>query len=62
MVICLSGAAALLAAFLAAERLGRKPMFDLTLFRVPTFAGGSVAAFAVNGCVYAMLLYIVLYL
>ena len=37
-------------------------MFDLSLFRVPTFSGGSVAAFAVNGCVYAMLLYLVLYL
>jgi hypothetical protein len=37
-------------------------MFDLALFRVPTFSGGSVAAFAINGCVYAMLLYVVLYL
>jgi EmrB/QacA subfamily drug resistance transporter len=62
VVACLAAAAALLAAFLAAERFGRAPMFDLALFRVPTFAGGSVAAFAVNGCVYAMLLYIVLYL
>jgi EmrB/QacA subfamily drug resistance transporter len=62
VVACLAGAAALLAAFLVAERFGRAPMFDLALFRVPTFAGGSVAAFAVNGCVYAMLLYIVLYL
>jgi predicted MFS family arabinose efflux permease len=44
------------------ERFRREPMLDLALFRVPTFAGGSVAAFAVNGCVYAMLLYIVLYL
>jgi EmrB/QacA subfamily drug resistance transporter len=61
VVACLVAAAALLAAFLAVERLGRAPMFDLALFRVPTFAGGSVAAFAINGCVYAMLLYIVLY-
>jgi EmrB/QacA subfamily drug resistance transporter len=59
---CLASAAALLAAFVVVERFGSAPMFDLRLFRVPTFAGGSVAAFAVNGCVYAMLLYIVLYL
>jgi EmrB/QacA subfamily drug resistance transporter len=61
-VICLAAAAVLLAIFLAAERLGRAPMFDLALFRVPTFCGASLAAFAVNGCVYAMLLYLVLYL
>jgi EmrB/QacA subfamily drug resistance transporter len=62
VVICLVGSAVLLAAFVAVERFRREPMFDLALFRVPTFVGGSVAAFAVNGCVYAMLLYIVLYL
>jgi EmrB/QacA subfamily drug resistance transporter len=62
VIICLGSAVALLAAFLAVEHFGSKPMFDLTLFRVPTFAGGSVAAFAVNGCVYAMVLYIVLYI
>jgi MFS family permease len=62
VAICLAGAAVLLAAFVAAERLRRKPMFDLSLFRVPTFSGGSVAAFGINGCVYAMVLYIVLYL
>ncbi len=62
VAICLASAAVLLAAFLAVERLSRTPMFDLALFRVPTFSGGSVAAFAINGCVYAMVLYIVLYL
>ena len=62
VAICLAAGAALLAAFLAVERLSRKPMFDLALFRVPTFSGGSIAAFAINGCVYAMLLYLVLYL
>jgi EmrB/QacA subfamily drug resistance transporter len=62
VAICLAAAAVLLAVFLVVERLSRKPMFDLSLFRVPTFSGGSVAAFGINGCVYAMLLYIVLYL
>jgi EmrB/QacA subfamily drug resistance transporter len=62
VMTCLAAAAVLLAAFLAAERFGRAPMFDLALFRVPTFGGAALAAFAINGCVYAMLLYIVLYL
>ena len=62
VAVCLACAGALLAAFLVVERLSERPMFDLALFRVPTFAGGSVAAFAINGCVYAMVLYIVLYL
>jgi EmrB/QacA subfamily drug resistance transporter len=62
VAICLAAAGVLLAVFLAVERLSRKPMFDLSLFRVPTFSGGSVAAFGMNGCVYAMLLYIVIYL
>ena len=37
-------------------------MFDLSLLRVPTFSGGSIAAFAMNGSLYAMLLYFVIYL
>jgi MFS family permease len=51
----------MLAAFPIVERLQRQPMFDLTLFRKPTFVGGSIAAFAMNGSLYAMLLYLVLY-
>jgi EmrB/QacA subfamily drug resistance transporter len=62
VAICLASAAVLLVAFAVAERLRPQPMFDLSLFRVPTFSGGSIAAFAINGCVYAMLLYLVLYL
>lgn len=62
VAICLACAAVLLAVFIVVERFSSRSMIDLALFRVPTFGGGSVAAFAVNGCVYAMLLYIVLYL
>jgi predicted MFS family arabinose efflux permease len=36
-------------------------MFDLTLFRLPTFSGGSIAAFGLSASIFAMLLYIVLY-
>lgn len=38
------------------------PMFDLTLFRTPTFDGGLLAAFTMNGSLFAMYLYLVLYL
>jgi hypothetical protein len=51
-----------LAGFIAAERRVAHPMFDLSLLRVPTFAGGSIAAFAMNGSLYAVLLFLVIYL
>jgi EmrB/QacA subfamily drug resistance transporter len=62
VIVCLAVAAAALAAFIVAERLVAHPMFDLSLLRTPTFAGGSIAAFAMNGSLYAILLYLVLYL
>src|SRR5258705_8072076 len=37
-------------------------MLDLTLFRKPTFAGASVVAFALSVSMFAMFLYITLYL
>ena len=55
-------AAILLTAFPFVERAVRQPMFDLSLFRKPTFVGGSIAAFAMNGSLFAMLIYFVLYL
>jgi MFS family permease len=42
---CLAAAAVLLAVFLIVERRSAYPMFDLELLRLPTFSGGSVAAF-----------------
>ena len=62
MIICLAADVVLLAAFVVAESRVAHPMFDLSLLRVPTFTGGSIAAFAMNGSLYAMLLYFVLYL
>jgi EmrB/QacA subfamily drug resistance transporter len=59
---CFAAAAVLLAAFVVVERRGEHPMFDLSLFRLPTFTGGSVAAFGVSASIFAMLLYLVLYL
>ena len=37
-------------------------MFDLTLFRKPTFGGASIAAFALSASMFAMFLYLTLYL
>src|SRR6516165_4683845 len=55
-------AGVLLAAFVLAELRGAHPMFDLRLFRVPAFTGGAVAAFGLSASIFAMILYLVLYL
>ncbi len=62
VVVALVVAAALIVGFVAVEATSEHAMFDLSLFRLPTFTGGSIAAFAVNGGVFAILLYLVLYL
>ena len=62
VIACLAIAGAGLAGFITVERRVRHPLFDLSLLRVPTFAGGSLAAFAMNGSLFAMLLYVVIYL
>ncbi|WP_042378194.1 MFS transporter [Streptacidiphilus melanogenes] len=61
-IVSLAVGAVLLAGFVLAERTVTDPMFDLGLFRKPTFVGGLAAAFAMNGSLFAMLLYLVLYL
>jgi EmrB/QacA subfamily drug resistance transporter len=63
IVACLVGAAALLLAFLVAEILQRDhAMFDLKLFRKPTFTGGSIAAFSLSAGLFALFLYLTLYM
>jgi predicted MFS family arabinose efflux permease len=37
-------------------------MFDLGLFRLPTFVGGDIAALGISASVFSLLLYLVLYL
>jgi EmrB/QacA subfamily drug resistance transporter len=54
--------ALLLALFVAVERRQPQPMFDLSLFRNRTFVGGSIAAFALSASMFAMFLYLTLYL
>jgi MFS family permease len=55
-------AAVMLVAFVLVELHGKEPMFDLKLFTLPTFSGGAVAAFGVSSSIFALLLYLVLYL
>jgi EmrB/QacA subfamily drug resistance transporter len=62
VVTCLVAAGVLLSCFVFAEARIAHPMFDLSLFRTPTFSGGLIAAFAMNGSLFAMFLYLVLYL
>jgi EmrB/QacA subfamily drug resistance transporter len=59
---CFAAAAVLLIVFVAVELRTTAPMFDLTLFRLPTFSGGSVAAFGLSASIFSMLLYLVLYI
>jgi predicted MFS family arabinose efflux permease len=48
--------------FVLVEMLQESPMFDLTLFRKPAFVGASLAAFALSASMFAMFLYLTLYL
>jgi EmrB/QacA subfamily drug resistance transporter len=62
IVACLVGAAALFALFLAIERRTRFPMLDLRLFRRPAFNGVSAVAFALSAGMFALFLYITIYM
>jgi EmrB/QacA subfamily drug resistance transporter len=57
-----AGAALMLAAFLAIERRVADPMLPLGLFRRRAFTGVQLAAFAVSGSLFALFLYLTLYL
>ena len=57
-----AAAAVLLYAFAVIELRQRAPMFDLTLFRVPTFTGAQIVAFTISSGMFAMFLYFSLYL
>ena len=62
IVSLLAGAAALMVAFLALERRVAAPMLPLGLFRRPAFTGVQLAAFAVSASIFALFLYVTLYL
>jgi EmrB/QacA subfamily drug resistance transporter len=62
IVALLLASALLLALFIAVERRQPRPMFDLSLFGNRTFVGASIAAFALSASMFAMFLYLTLYL
>ena len=62
VVGCLIASVVLIAAFVVVERLQAAPMLDLALFRRPAFDGASLTAFALSASLFAMFLYITLYL
>jgi EmrB/QacA subfamily drug resistance transporter len=58
----LIASAALLVAFLLAELRQRRPMLDLALLRRPAFTGANIVAFALSSSIFAMFLYLTLYI
>jgi EmrB/QacA subfamily drug resistance transporter len=56
------GAAVLLVGFCVVEFRQESPMFDLSLFRVPTFTGAQITAFAISAGMFSQFLYLTLYL
>jgi hypothetical protein len=57
----LAASALLMAAFVATELRTERPMLDLHLFRIPAFTGAQITAFALHASMFAMFLYIVIY-
>jgi EmrB/QacA subfamily drug resistance transporter len=62
IVCCFAAAAILLAAFVVIERRTKHAMLDLKLFRNPSFTGVSIAAFALSAGMFALFLYLTLYM
>jgi EmrB/QacA subfamily drug resistance transporter len=61
ILLSLIGAAVLMAAFVVIELRRRNAMLDLNLFRVPAFGGVSIVAWALSASMFALFLYITLY-
>jgi EmrB/QacA subfamily drug resistance transporter len=63
LIVCvLAGAVALLVIFVLVELRQRRPMFDLSLFANRAFCGVSLATFAIGAGMFAMFVYLTLYL
>jgi EmrB/QacA subfamily drug resistance transporter len=62
VVACLTGSVALLAAFVWIEARSSHPMLDLALFRKPAFNGISAVAFGLSAGMFAMFLYLTVYM
>src|ERR1700733_8117464 len=62
ILVCLIGAAVLMGIFLTIETRTRFPMLDLNLFRKPAFNGVSAVAFGLSAGMFAMFLYLTIYM
>jgi EmrB/QacA subfamily drug resistance transporter len=62
IVSLFAGSAILMIAFLVSQFVQPNAMFDVTLFRKPTFSGASIAAFTMSAGMFAMFLYLTLYI
>jgi EmrB/QacA subfamily drug resistance transporter len=62
ILACFGGAVVLLCAFVAIEARVAHPLLPLRLFRNPSFTGAQVAAFGISASLFAMWLYMTLYL
>jgi EmrB/QacA subfamily drug resistance transporter len=58
----LAAAVAFVLAFGFVEWRQERPMFDVRLFRVPTFTGAQTTAFAISSAMFSQFLYLTLYL
>ena len=62
IVALLVGSGVLFAAFVVAEWRGSEPMLDISLFKRPAMVGVSLASFTLSASIFAMFLYLTLYL
>jgi EmrB/QacA subfamily drug resistance transporter len=62
IVALLAGGAAELVVFMVAQLTEDNAMLDVSLFRKPAFSGAAIVAFAVSCAMFAMFLYLTLYL
>jgi EmrB/QacA subfamily drug resistance transporter len=62
IVLLLTSSVVLLIAFLISQVVQDNAMFDLSLFRKPAFDGAAIVAFTLSASMFAMFLYLTLYL
>jgi EmrB/QacA subfamily drug resistance transporter len=55
-------AVVLLAAFVVSQLRKEEPMFDMSLFQKPAFAGAQIVAFTISAAMFSQFLYLTLYL
>lgn len=59
---CLIGSVVMLALFVVVERRRENPLFDLSLLKKPAFVGASAVAFCMSASLFALFLFLTLYL